>query len=56
MPASSTNTLRDSVLPTILLIGDTIVVFAGLSLGYWLRYDSSIGALGSDVPDATYAR
>ena len=56
MSAPSTNTLRDSVLPATLLVGDTIVAFIGLSLGYWLRYNSSIGALGIDVPDATYTR
>ena len=56
MPASSTNTLRDSTLPIILLVGDALVAFGGLSLAYWLRYNSSIGSLGIDVPDATYQR
>jgi len=56
MPAPSSNPLRDSVLPVTLLIGDALVAFGGLSLGYWLRYNSSIGTLGIAVPDATYAR
>ncbi|MCF3648745.1 sugar transferase [Synoicihabitans lomoniglobus] len=56
MAASSNNPLRDSILPATLLIGDTLVAFAGLSLAYWLRYDSAFAALGIDVPWATYGQ
>lgn len=37
-------------------MGDTAMTFAGLTLGWWLRYKSPIGRLGLDVPDATFAR
>lgn len=56
MSLRTNNFLRDSVLPAIVLLGDTVVAFGGLSLGYWLRYVSAIGAIGIDVPDATYPR
>lgn len=55
MPANRTNTLRETVLPSLLLGGDALVAFGGLTLGYWLRYVSPVGALGIDVPDARYA-
>lgn len=48
--------LRDTIVPLALLAGDTLVTFAGLSLGYWLRYASPLAHLGIDVPDATYPR
>jgi exopolysaccharide biosynthesis polyprenyl glycosylphosphotransferase len=48
------NPYRETILPLTLLGGDTLVTFAGLSLGYWLRYESPIGQLGIDVPGATY--
>ncbi|MCC5024131.1 MAG: hypothetical protein J6386_15670 [Candidatus Synoicihabitans palmerolidicus] len=54
MGVRSTNQLRDSALPIILLIGDTLVAFGGLSFGYWLRYVSVVGSLGIDVPEASY--
>ncbi len=54
MAAPNRNPLRDSLLPVLLLIGDTLVAFAGLSLGYWLRYASPVGGLGIYVPGATY--
>lgn len=47
--------LRETVLPLILLGGDTVVTFAGVSAGYWLRYESPLSRWGIDVPDATYA-
>ena len=56
MPRAATNALRETFVPLALLVGDTLVTFAGLSLGYWLRYDSPLGRLGFDVPDATFAR
>jgi exopolysaccharide biosynthesis polyprenyl glycosylphosphotransferase len=50
------NSLRETILPLTLLAGDTGLTFAGLSLGYWLRYASPLARFGIDVPDATYAR
>jgi exopolysaccharide biosynthesis polyprenyl glycosylphosphotransferase len=47
--------LRKVWLPLLLLVGDTLVAFGGLSLGYWLRYATPIGSLGLEVPDATFA-
>ncbi|MBI4623167.1 MAG: sugar transferase [Verrucomicrobia bacterium] len=49
------NPLRDTFVPLALLAGDTVVTFAGLALGYWLRYRSPLGRLGIDVPGATFA-
>jgi exopolysaccharide biosynthesis polyprenyl glycosylphosphotransferase len=54
MPGAPANPLRETTLPAILLVGDTIVAFIGLTLGYWLRYRSPVGALGIDVPDARF--
>ena len=54
MPGTSANPLRETTLPAVLLAGDTVVAFSGLSLGYWLRYNSALGALGIDVPDARF--
>ncbi len=55
MPGTSANPLRETTLPALLLGGDTLVAFAGLTLGYWLRYNSALGALGLDVPDARFS-
>ncbi len=46
--------LRKVILPSVLVVGDSLVAFVGLSLGYWLRYATPIGSVGLDVPDATY--
>ena len=46
--------LRKVILPSFLVIGDALVAFLGLSLGYWLRYATPIGSVGLDVPDARY--
>ncbi len=54
MPGALTNPLRETTLPAVLLAGDTLVAFAGLTLGYWLRYNSALGTLGLDVPDARF--
>ena len=54
MPRAA-NSLRDTLVPLALLAGDTLVTFAGLALGYWLRYASPLRRLGLDVPDATFA-
>jgi exopolysaccharide biosynthesis polyprenyl glycosylphosphotransferase len=56
MPRTASNSLRETGLPLTLLAGDTLVTFAGLALGYWLRYASPLARLGLDVPDATFAR
>jgi len=53
---SSTTRLRKVIIPALLVAGDTLVAFAGLSAGYWLRYETPVGGVGLDVPDATYAR
>jgi exopolysaccharide biosynthesis polyprenyl glycosylphosphotransferase len=50
------NPLRETVVPLALLAGDTLATFAGLALGWWLRYASPLRRLGLDVPDATFAR
>ncbi len=46
--------LRKVILPSFLVVGDALVAFAGLSLGYWLRYATPIGSIGLEVPDARY--
>ncbi len=43
-------------MPLALLAGDTVVTFAGVTAAWWLRYESRIGRLGIDVPDATFRR
>lgn len=56
MPAARSSAhLRKVILPSFLVAGDTLVAFIGLSLGYWLRYATPLGAIGLDVPDARYA-
>ncbi len=47
---------RDTLLPLFLLMGDMLATFGGLSLGYYLRYESAVGGIGIEVPDATFAR
>ncbi len=49
------HTLRQIVLPAILLAGDVVFAFAGLSLAWWLRYGTDIGRLGLLVESASYA-
>ena len=56
MPRTASNSLRETGLPLTLLAGDTLVTFAGLALGYWLRYVSPVGRLGLAVPEATFSR
>jgi exopolysaccharide biosynthesis polyprenyl glycosylphosphotransferase len=55
MPGVRPDTLRETTLPAVLLGGDLLVAFAGLSLGWSLRYQSALGLLGLDVPGARYA-
>ncbi|HWA27682.1 MAG TPA: sugar transferase [Lacunisphaera sp.] len=54
MAGATSNPLRETTLPAVLLIGDTLVAFGGLTLGYWLRYNSALGVLGLEVPDARF--
>lgn len=54
--ARASNSLRDTVVPLALLAGDTAVTFAGLALGWWLRYESPLGHLGLIVPNAALTR
>ena len=56
MPRSDSHAFRETTLPLVLFGGDMLVTFAGLALGWWLRYASPVGRLGIDVPDATFAR
>jgi exopolysaccharide biosynthesis polyprenyl glycosylphosphotransferase len=56
VPRSPANSLRETTVPLALLAGDTLVTFAGLALGWWLRYASPLRRLGLGVPDATFAR
>ena len=56
MPRSDAHALRETFLPLTLIAGDTLVTFAGLALGWWLRYASPLGRLGIEVPDASFAR
>lgn len=56
MPRATAHSFRDTLVPLVLLLGDTLVTFAGLALGWWLRYASQLGRLGIEVPDATFSR
>ena len=52
----ASNSLREKTIPLALLAGDTLVTFAGLVLGWWLRYQSPLAHFGIDVPGATLDR
>lgn len=54
-PSPRRDRWRDTTLPLTLLIGDAVVTFGGLSLGYFLRYETAVGRIGLDVPGATFA-
>ena len=56
MPRASSHSLRETVVPLVLLAGDTLTTFAGLALGWWLRYASPLARLGLAVPGATLAQ
>lgn len=56
MRSTASNSFRETLIPLALLAGDTSVTFAGLVLGYALRYASPLSRLGIDVPDASFAR
>ena len=55
MRRTRSNRLRQIILPAWLVVGDGVVAFAGISLGYWLRYDSPLRHFGTDVPDAEFS-
>jgi exopolysaccharide biosynthesis polyprenyl glycosylphosphotransferase len=54
--ARASHPLRDTHVPLALLAGDGLVTFAGLVLGWWLRYQSPLSRFGLNVPDATLSR
>ena len=56
MPRATSHSLRETVVPLALIAGDTLMTFAGLSLGWWLRYASPLQRLGVAVPGATFTR
>jgi exopolysaccharide biosynthesis polyprenyl glycosylphosphotransferase len=56
VPRASSHSLRETIVPLVLLAGDTAVTFAGLALGWWLRYASPLSRLGIAVPDAAFSR
>lgn len=55
MSRTRSSRLRKVILPAWLVVGDAVFAFAGLGLGFWLRYGSPLGRIGMDVPDATFA-
>lgn len=55
MPRAS-NSLRETVVPLALLIGDTVMTFGGLTLGWMLRYHSPVERFGIAVPNASFSR
>lgn len=55
MSRTRSSRLRKVILPAWLVVGDAVFAFAGLALGFWLRYGSPLGRIGMDVPDATFA-
>lgn len=55
MHVAPSSRLRKVLLPSLLVVGDTLVAFGGLALGYWLRYETPVGRLGLDVPYATFS-
>jgi exopolysaccharide biosynthesis polyprenyl glycosylphosphotransferase len=54
--ARASNSLRKTIVPLALVVGDTMVTFGGLATGWWLRYESPLARLGIDVPDASFGR
>ncbi len=54
MSARRSNRFRQIILPIILAMGDTLGAFAGLSLGYWIRYVSPFKTVGVYVEYATF--
>jgi exopolysaccharide biosynthesis polyprenyl glycosylphosphotransferase len=61
VPRATSHSFRETAVPLALLAGDTLLTFAGLALGWWLRYASPLAPAGGSglfipVPDATFAR
>lgn len=61
MSRATSNSLRETVVPLTLLVGDTAVTFAGLALGWWIRYASPLAPSSGTgifipVPNATFDR
>ena len=56
MSRAASHSFRETAVPLALLAGDTLITFAGLALGWWLRYASPLRKLGIAVPEATFAR
>lgn len=54
MSRSRSSRLRKVILPSWLMAGDALFAFAGLSLGFWLRYKTPLARFGIDVPDAQF--
>lgn len=55
MTRAHSSRLRKVLLPTWLLLGDTVVAFAALSLAYWLRYESPLREFAAiEVTDARF--
>lgn len=54
MRRARSNFRRETLAPLLLLGGDVVGIFGGLSLGYYLRYHSWVGTLGLEVPNATF--
>ncbi len=54
MAGAKSDSLRETLLPALLLGGDLVVAFAGLAAGWWLRYRSAVGGLGLEVAGARF--
>jgi exopolysaccharide biosynthesis polyprenyl glycosylphosphotransferase len=54
MSRSPSSRLRQVILPAWLVVGDAVFAFAGLSLGFWLRYKTPLREFGLDVPNARF--
>ena len=52
MNAPDPQDLRRRTLPLVLLAGDTLCVFAGLLIGYGVRYHTPLGSVFIEVPGA----
>ena len=52
MKASAQKSLRQQTLPAVLFAGDTLCVFAGLLIGYAVRYHTPLGSIFIEVPGA----
>ena len=56
MPTQPRNPFRETTLPLVLLVGDVVATFAGLVLGYWLRYESPLQYIGVHQPGARFGQ